>query len=134
MGLGLDYRVDLSPSSTSRPPLHGPNSYVPSCFKAEATGMGVGLRQGLLSRPVLPSECKSPISSTLNAGKEGKAIHIWEEGELREDLAQENGRVYMNKYGDNLYEQSPPTPFSVFGRPLLPGGFSGLGGGGYHWG
>ena len=34
----------------------------------------------------------------------------------------------MNRYGDNLYEQSPSSLFSVFGRPLLPGGFSGLGG------
>ena len=127
MGLGLD-RVGLSPSSTSRPPLHGPNSVVPSCFKAEAARMGVGLRQSLLSRPVFPLRCKNPISSTPNAEKEGKAIHIWEEGELRKDLAQENGRVYMNRYGDNLYEQSPPIPFSIFGRPLLPEGFSGLGG------
>ena len=45
-----------------------------------------------------------------------------------EDLAQENDRVYMNMYGDNLYEQSPSSLFSVFGCPLLPGGFSGLGG------
>ena len=34
----------------------------------------------------------------------------------------------MNRYGDNLYVQSTPTPFSVFGCPLLPGGFSGPGG------
>ena len=34
----------------------------------------------------------------------------------------------MNRYGENLYEQSPSTLLSVFGRPLLPGGFSGLGG------
>ena len=34
----------------------------------------------------------------------------------------------MNRYGDNLYVQSIPTPFSVFYRPLLLGGFSGLGG------
>ena len=35
--------------------------------------------------------------------------------------------VDMHKYGDNLYEQSPSPLFSVFGRPLLSGGFSGLG-------
>ena len=76
----------------------------------------------------MPSECKSPISRALNAGKEGNATHIWEEGEFREDLAQENDHAYMNRYGDNLYEQCPSTLLSVFGRPLLPGGFSGLGG------
>ena len=32
----------------------------------------------------------------------------------------------MNSYGDNLYEQSPLIPFSVFGHPLFLGGFSGL--------
>ena len=34
----------------------------------------------------------------------------------------------MHRYGDNLYEQSPSSLFSVFGRPLLLGGFSCLGG------
>ena len=128
MGLGLDNRVDLSPSSTCRPPLHGSDSSVPSCLKAEAAGMGVGLRQGLLLRLFLLSECKSLISKALNVGKEGNATHIWEESEFREDLAQENDRIHMNRYGDKLYEQSPSTLLTVFGRPLLPGGFSGLGG------
>ena len=103
MGLGLDYREDLSPVSTNRLPLHGPSPYVPSCFKAQDTGMGVGLRQDLLSRSILPSDCKRLISSTLNSGWEGKAIHTGEEDELREDLVQEDGRDYLNKYGDNLY-------------------------------
>ena len=67
MGLGLDYREDLSPLSTNRLPLHGPSPSDPSCFKARDTGMGVGLRQDLLSRSVLPLDCKSLISSTLNA-------------------------------------------------------------------
>ena len=30
-------------------------------------------------------------------------------------------------YDDNLYDQSIPIPLSVFGRPLLSGGFSGQG-------
>ena len=34
----------------------------------------------------------------------------------------------MKRYEDNLNNQSPSSRFSVFGRPLLPGGFSGLGG------
>ena len=76
VGLSLD-KVGLSPSSTNRPPLHRPNSAVPSFLKVEVARIGFELRQGLLSRPVLPSKCKSPISSTPNARKEGKAIHIW---------------------------------------------------------
>ena len=130
LGLGLDNRVALSPSPTSRPALDGSDSFDLSFLKAEAAEMGVGLSRGSLLRPFLPSECKSPISRVLNADKKGNATHIWEEGEFREDLAQGNDRVYMNKYGDNLYEQSPTSLFSVFGRPLLPGGFLGLGG--YH--
>ena len=128
LGLGLDNCEAPSSSPTSRPPLDGPNSFDHSCLKAEAVGMGDGLSQGPLLRPFLLPKCKSPIYRVLNAGKKGNAIHIWEEGEFREDLAQENDRVYMNRCGDDLYEQSPSSLFSVFGYPLLPGGFSGLGG------
>ena len=90
--------------------------------------MGVRLRQSLLSRFVIPSDCKNPISSSLNVGQKGKALHTGEEDELREDLVQEDGCDHMNRYGDNLYVQFTPSPFSVFGRPLLPRGFSGSGG------
>ena len=41
---------------------------------------------------------------------------------------EENDCVNMYRYGDNLNEQSPSPLFSVFGRPLLSRGFSGLGG------
>ena len=34
----------------------------------------------------------------------------------------------IHRYDDNLYVQSPSSLISVFGRPLLPGGISGLGG------
>ena len=34
----------------------------------------------------------------------------------------------MNRYADNLNNQSPSSRFFVFGRPLLLGGFSSLGG------
>ena len=34
----------------------------------------------------------------------------------------------MNRYSDNPYVQATLIPFSVFGRPLLSGGFSGSGG------
>ena len=67
----------------------------------------------------------SPIYSSPNTGQEGNALHIGEEDELSEVAVQEDGRDHMNRYGDNPYVQSTPIPFSVFGRPLLSGGFSG---------
>ena len=73
LGLGLDNRVAPNPSPTSGPLLDGPDSFDPSCLKAARTG--VGLSQGPLLRPFLPSECKSPISRVLNADKEGNATH-----------------------------------------------------------
>ena len=36
--------------------------------------------------------------------------------------------TYSNRYVDNLNDSFPPLHFSVFGRPLLPGDFSGRGG------
>ena len=91
-GLGLDYRVALSPVSTNRPLLHGSDLSAPSCFKAQDSGLEVGLRQGLPSRSVMTSYCKSPISSSLNAGHEGNALHNGEEDELREVPVQEDCR------------------------------------------
>ena len=61
------------------------------------------------------------------SGKKGNVPHIWEEGEFREGLVEENDCVNMHRYGDNLYEQSPSPLVSIFGRPLLLGGFLGLG-------
>ena len=52
-GLGLDYQVVLSPISTNRPLLHCPDLSAPSCFKAQDSGLGVELRQGLPSRSVM---------------------------------------------------------------------------------
>ena len=125
LGLGLDNQVVPSPSPTSWSPLAGLDSIDPSRLKA--IGMGIGPSQGPLLRPFLPSNYKSPIPRVLNAGKKGDLTHIWEEGEFREGLAEVNDCVNMHRYGDNLYEQSPSPLFSVFGRPLLLGGFSGLG-------
>ena len=39
--------------------------------------------------------------------------------------AQEDSYNLKNRYDDNLYAQSTLIPISVFGRPLLSGGFSG---------
>ena len=71
---------------------------------------------------------KGPISSSLNAGQEGNALHNGEEDELREDLVQEDGHDHMNGTVTTSTFCLPPLLFSVFGRPLLPRGFSGPGG------
>ena len=128
MGLGLANQVGLSPKPTSRSPLDGSDSFGPS--RAKAVGMGVWLSQGSLLRPSLHSNYKRPFPRVLNVGNEGNITHNWEEGKIREVLGQESDCVNIHRYGDNLYEQSPFSIISVFGRPLLSGGFSCLGGGG----
>ena len=127
-GLGLDYRVALCPVSTNRPLLNGSNLSEPSCFKAQDVGLEKGLRQGLPSWSVITRDRISPISSSPNTGYKGNVLHIGEEDELSDVAVQEDGRDHMNRYGDNPYVQATPIPFSVFGRPLLSGGFSGPGG------
>ena len=76
----------------------------------------------------MPFERSSSISRDPNIGEEGNNAHCREEGEIREDLPQNDVCVYMKRYVDNLNDQSSSSRFSVFGRPLLPRGFSGLGG------
>ena len=61
-------------------------------------------------------------------GIDENVIHNWEAGENREDHSQENECLKIHKYDDNLYVQSTSALISVFGRPLLPGDISGLGG------
>ena len=80
----------------------------------------------------MPSNFKSPVPRDLIDGKEVNITQIWEEGEFREGPAEENDCVDMQRYGDNLYEQSLSPLFSVFGRPLLLGGSSGMGGSSEH--
>ena len=79
----------------------------------------------------MPLDCKRSSSRELNFGEEGDNTRCREEDEIREDLPQDDVCVYMNRYVDNLNDLSPFSHFSVFGRPLLPGGFSGLGG--HYW-
>ena len=124
--LGLDNRVAPSPSPKSLSSLAGLDSIDPCHLKA--AGTGIGLSQGPLPRTFMPSSFKSHVTRIINADKEGNVTHTWGEGDLKEGLAGEDEGVYMHRYGDNLYEQSPSHLFSVFGQPLLLGGFSGLGG------
>ena len=89
--------------------------------------MKTGLSQDLFSRPVETSERLEPISSSSEAGQEGNASPLGEEDEYSEVAAQAEGHNLKKRYDDNLFAQSTPIPFSVFGRPLLLGGFSGRG-------
>ena len=78
----------------------------------------------------MPFEGRASISSESNAAEERNKEHSREEGEIREDLPQDDDYAHMERYLDNFNDQSSSSRFSVFGRPLLPGGFSGMGGGG----
>ena len=89
--------------------------------------MKTGLSQDLFPRPIETTDSFEPISSSPEAGQEGNAIPHGEEEELSEVAIQVEGHNLKNRYDVNLFDQSTPIPFSVFGRPLLSGGFSGLG-------
>ena len=90
--------------------------------------MGARLDRACVQGILLPSSCKRLILSTKNDEQKEKAIQSGEDEEFSKDLTQKHGCDHTNRYDDNLYAQSPPIPFSVFGCPVLPGGFSGLGG------
>ena len=85
---------------------------------------GDGLSQEMQLRSPLQQNHKRSSSN----GMEGNVRHKWEGGENSEDQSQENECLNTHRYDDNLYEQSPSALISVFGRPLLPGDISGLGG------
>ena len=55
------------------------------------------------------------FTRVINAAKEGNVTHIWEEGEFREGLAEEDDCVDMHRYGDKFSEFSE---FSELGKQL----------------
>ena len=125
-GLDLD-GTSQSPSYSNRPIPDGSNASSFKCSKAKDVGEESGLKQGLVLRPSLPPECKQASSRDSNFGEEGNNLHCREEVVTREDPPQDDVCFYTNRYVDNLNDLSPSSRFSVFGRPLLSGGFSGLG-------
>ena len=88
-----------------------------------------GLKQDPLRLP-MPFEGRVSISNESNIVEERNKDLSREEGEIRDDLPKDDDCFNMERYVDNFNDQSPSSRFSVFGRPLLPGGFSGPGGGG----
>ena len=130
MGRVQDWELDLGwPNRTSPSPNPNIGSSLqdvgycgPNC--SEAVQRGVGLTQEMQLRS--PQQQIHKFSSS--DGMEGNVRHRWEDGENREEHSQENDCINTHRYDDNLYEQFPSALISVFGRPLLPGDISGLGG------
>ena len=125
MELGHD-RLDPSPSKPIRPTPDGSNRH--KGFETEFAGEENGLIQYPVLRLPMNFEGRVSNSSESNIAEEGNKDISREEGEIREDLSKDDDCVDMERYVDNFNDQSPSSRFSVFGRPLLPGGFSGPGG------
>ena len=125
--LGLNSRATQCPDSFKRAHLNGFTVHEPTCFKDQVEMLKTGLRQDLFSRSPETSERLEPISSSSEAGQEENVSSQREEDELSEVPAQVEGHNLKKRYDDNLITQSISIPFSIFGRPLLSGGFSGLG-------
>ena len=104
LGLGLDNQVVPSPSPSliSLPSLDGLDSTDP-CHLREV-GTGTRLSQGPSSRLFLLSSYKSPVTSFVDADKEGNVTHSWGEDDFKEGLEEEVECVDTHRYGDNLYE------------------------------
>ena len=127
MGMGCD-QMGPSPRETNRSIPDGPILLDHKGYETKFVGGESGLKQGPVLRLTMPSKGRISNSSESNIAEEGNKEISREEGEIREDLPQDDDCVHMEKYVKNYNDQSPSSRFSVFGRPLLPGDFSGLGG------
>ena len=119
-----------SPRFHNRPILVGLKVSNVTCSKANNVGEENGLNQASVLPSMFP-ECNRASSRDSNNGEEVSNTHSRDEDVTREVLLQDDARCYKNRYVDNLNDLndlSPSSRFSVFGRPLLPGDFSGLGG------
>ena len=125
--MGLFYRAALCPVSSIRALLNGMSIYEPSCSEVKAAVLEPGLCQDLLSKSVAKSVCFGSTLLSSEEGQEGNAINLGEGDETGEIAVQDDGYIPMNMYDENRYSQYSPIPISVFGRPLLSGGFSGQG-------
>ena len=127
MGLGFD-QLGPSPSESNKPTQDGPVSSGHKGYETTFVGGETGLNQGLVLRLPMPSAGNVSSPSESNTAEEGNKELSREEGEIRKDLPQDDDCVQMERYVINYNDQSPSSRFSVFGRPLLLGDFSGLGG------
>ena len=123
--MGLFYRAALNPVSSIWALFNGMSLYKPSCSKVKAAVLEPGLCQDLLSKSVAKLVCFGSTFLSSEEGQKGNAINLGEGDEIGEIAVQDDGYSSMNKYDDNRYSQHSPISISVFGRPLLSGGFSG---------
>ena len=130
LGVGhlLTGQMGPSPSKLSGPIVDGPNSLDHKGFEEKAEGEDYGLKQDSVLRLPEPAEDSASISSESNIEEEENKEFSKEDGEIREDQPQDDDREHLERYADKFYDHSPSSGFSVFGRPLLLGGCSGVGG------
>ena len=117
-----------SPIEANRSIPNGPVLLDHKGYETKFVGGESGLKQGSALRLSMPSEGRISISREPNIAEEGIKEINKEEGEIREDSPQDDDCVHIERYVNNYNDQFPSSRLSVFGRPLLPGDFSGLGG------
>ena len=116
-----------SPSQFRGPIVDGPNQLDHKGFEEKAEGEVYGLNQDSALRLPSPPEYRAYISSESYIAEEGNKKFSKEDGEITVDQPQEDDREQTKRYAAKSYDQSPSSGFSVFGRPLLLGGCSGVG-------
>ena len=117
-----------SPSQFSGLIVDGPNQLDHKSFEEKAKGEDYGLKQDSVLRLTAPPEDRASISRESYIVEEGKKEFSKEDGVIRVDQPQEDDHEHSKRYADKFYDQSPSSGFYVFGRPLLLGGCSGVGG------
>ena len=127
MGLGLN-QLSPSPSELNRPIIVRSTLSGHMGFETMYEGGETEQNQDPVSRLPMPSAGRVSTPSEPNIAEEGNYEFSREEGEIREDLHQDDDCVHTERYVNNYNDQSPSSRFSVFGRPLLQGDCSGLGG------
>ena len=123
--MGLFYRAALSPVSSIRDLFNEMYLYEPSSSKVKPADLEPGLCQVLLSETDAKEVCFGSTGLSSEEGQKGNNIKFWGGDEIGEIAAQVDGYSSMNRYDDKRYFQHTPISISVFGRPLLSGGFSG---------
>ena len=125
--MGLFYRAAFKPVSSIRDCFKEMSLYESSASKDKTVDLESGLYQELFSKTVANEVCFGSIGLSSEEVQKGNDIKLGEGDESGEIAAQVDGYSSMNRYDDKRYSQHSPIPISVFGRPLLSGGFSGQG-------
>ena len=125
--MGLFYRAALSPASSTRDLVNEMylNESPSSSFKP--ADLEPGLCQVVVSKTVTKEVCSGSTGLSIEEGQKGNDIKCGGGDESEEIAGQVDGYRSMNRYDDKRYFQHTPISISVFGRPLLLGGFSGQG-------